>query len=91
MSKNYSPTPIGGRGDARPNPKRRKGRDKRRIGIRTVRRQTPDLGKLGRAVIAIALAQAEAERQAEEEAAAMRDSADDRDPVERQPKESDNA
>ncbi len=70
MSNHYSPTPIGGRGDARPTTKRRQGRDKHKIGIRTLRRQNPDLGKLGRAVVAIAMAQAEAERQAEVDAAA---------------------
>jgi len=37
----------------------------RRISIRSVRKDPPDLGKLGRALIALAMAQAEAEAQAQ--------------------------
>ena len=37
----------------------------RRISIRSVRKNPPDLGKLGRALIALAMAQAEAEAQAQ--------------------------
>jgi hypothetical protein len=37
----------------------------RRISIRSVRKNPPDMGKLGRALIALAMAQAEAEAQAQ--------------------------
>jgi hypothetical protein len=48
----------------------------RRIRIRTVRRDPPDLHKLSRALIALALEQAEAETEAEHEAAASERSED---------------
>jgi len=37
----------------------------RRISIRSVRKNPPDMGKLGRALIALAMAEAEAEAQAQ--------------------------
>ena len=37
----------------------------RRISIRSVRKNPPDMGKLGRALIALAMAQAEAEAEAQ--------------------------
>ncbi len=44
-------------------PRSRRHRGNRHISVRTVQRDTPDLRKLGRALIAFAAAQAEAEAQ----------------------------
>lgn len=38
----------------------------RRISIRSVRKNPPDLGKLGRALLALAIAQAEADAEAQD-------------------------
>lgn len=46
----------------------RSGRPELRIRIRSVRRDQPDIGKLSRAVIGLALAQAEAQAKAAHEA-----------------------
>lgn len=53
---------------ARPSSSRRS----RRIQVRAVRRSEPDLARLGRAVLAIAMANAEAEAAAEQEHGASR-------------------
>ena len=42
-----------------------KNNNKRKVTIRTVRREPPDLRKLSRALIALAIAQSEADAQAE--------------------------
>lgn len=44
-----------------------KKKQERRISIRSIRRNPPDIAKLSRAFIALAIAQAEAEAQAESE------------------------
>ncbi|TQF73355.1 hypothetical protein FK531_07530 [Rhodococcus spelaei] len=54
---------------------RKNGRGERHISIRAVRRDPPDLRKLSRAVITLALAEAEAAKQAQVTEAATQDDA----------------
>lgn len=54
----------------------RKGRQ-RRISVRAVRRQSPDIRRLGRAIVSLALAEAEAEAAAQNQAASHKDVPDD--------------
>jgi hypothetical protein len=53
----------------------------RRISVRTIRRDPPDLHKLGRALLALAQADAEARAQAEHEGAAVTPGKEERDDV----------
>ena len=59
---------------------RRDGRPERRISVRAIRRDPPDLKKLSQALIALALAQAEkeAQEQAERAQEERRDQGDER-------------
>ncbi|TDD28361.1 hypothetical protein E1218_07525 [Kribbella turkmenica] len=59
--------------------RRKNPRDAReyRVSVRAVRRETPDINKLARAIIDLAMAQAEREAQAEQEAQTATEVADD--------------
>ncbi|TDU87580.1 hypothetical protein EV138_1104 [Kribbella voronezhensis] len=62
--------------------KKRRGKNPRdtreyRLSVRAVRRETPDINKLARAIIDLAMAQAEREAQAEQEAQTVTEVADD--------------
>jgi hypothetical protein len=61
MSKSKNSTRRGGGRSARPDGRRRQ---QRRISVRSVRRNPPDVRKLGRAIIRMAALEAEAERAA---------------------------
>jgi tRNA U34 5-methylaminomethyl-2-thiouridine-forming methyltransferase MnmC len=55
----------------------KKEKPERRISIRSVRKDPPDLGKLGRALIALAMAQNEAEAQAQNDKEASESDGED--------------
>jgi hypothetical protein len=59
----------------KPNRKKQGGRPERRISVRSVRRDPPDIKKLSQALIALAIAQAEKEAQDQQEHDAPSESA----------------
>lgn len=63
MSTRKRNTQAGGGASTRPDGRRR--RAERHISVRAVRRNSPDIQKLGRAIIRLAVIEAEAERAAE--------------------------
>lgn len=63
MSRTKRNTSAGGGSTARPDSRRR--RTERHISVRAVRRELPDIQKLGRAIIRMAVIEAEAERAAQ--------------------------